>query len=342
MKKVLLTSTALVLVAGAAAAEVSITGSADLGIQGGTVEVNGVDTTTPANFWQDVEVFFKMSGETDSGLAFGTKVDLDEAGNLGNSYSNQGVEVFISGDFGRLALGDTDGAIDFVLVDAGNAGNPGSMDDTETLHAGYRGNFLDGAGDNQVLRYDYSVNSFTIAVSVEQIPTGAAGQVVDGDDGLNTGIGVAYAFDMAGASVSVGAGYQSAQDGNFTLEASGETIFSTRADDITATAVGASMTMDNGLTAALTYAMYSFDDADVDLNHVGIGVGYTMDALTLHANYGSYSADELDAFNGYGIAVNYDLGGGLSLNGAINGSNVEAGTDEITASRYALGLIMNF
>ncbi len=116
MKKVLLATTALVGLAGAAAAEVTISGSAEMGIVGGGVNAtNGSGGET--QFFNDVDIKFTLTGESDSGLSFGAVVDLDEAGNLGNEFDNQGTSVFISGAFGTLTMGDTDGAIDWAITD---------------------------------------------------------------------------------------------------------------------------------------------------------------------------------------------------------------------------------
>ena len=65
MKKVLLASTALVASAGIAAADVSLSGSAELGI---------IDDDTATQFHTDIDVTFTMSGETDGGLTFGASV----------------------------------------------------------------------------------------------------------------------------------------------------------------------------------------------------------------------------------------------------------------------------
>ena len=134
MKKVLLASTALVGFAGAAAAEVTITGSAEMGIYGGSE----IET----QFFQDLDVTFSMSGETDGGLSFGASVDLDESdgsattGVSGAFEPNDdgGATIFVSGGFGTVTMGDTDGAMDWALTDAGNMGNPGTLADDETTH----------------------------------------------------------------------------------------------------------------------------------------------------------------------------------------------------------------
>ncbi len=46
--------------------------------------------------------------------------------------------------------------------------NSGSLNDDETMHAGYNGNAaLDGTSDGQIFRYDYSFGDFAVALSAE-------------------------------------------------------------------------------------------------------------------------------------------------------------------------------
>ena len=62
MKKVLFATTALIASAGIASAQgVALSGSAEMGIIGG-------DGDFETQFWNDVDVRFTMSGETDNGL----------------------------------------------------------------------------------------------------------------------------------------------------------------------------------------------------------------------------------------------------------------------------------
>ena len=123
MKKVLLASTALVVTSGAAVAEVGLSGYAEMGIVGG----GGAMET---QFHHDIDVTFTLSGETDSGLSFGATIDLDEVGDdtgcagIGAQPSNttcvEEHSVFISGSFGTLTMGDTDGAFDWALTEVGS------------------------------------------------------------------------------------------------------------------------------------------------------------------------------------------------------------------------------
>ncbi len=76
MKKVLFASTALVAFTGAAAADVTLSGRAEMGIYNPFVAAPGANSGW--QFFTDIDVTFTMSGETDNGLTFGASVDLDE------------------------------------------------------------------------------------------------------------------------------------------------------------------------------------------------------------------------------------------------------------------------
>ena len=113
MKKVLFASTALVAFTGAAAADVTLSGRAEMGIFGSTV--------AETQFFTDIDVTFTLTGETDNGLSFGASIDIDEGGNqsaVNDNSDDGGIAIFVRGDFGNVTLGDTDGALDWALVDA--------------------------------------------------------------------------------------------------------------------------------------------------------------------------------------------------------------------------------
>ena len=331
MKKVLLTSTALAMMAGAAAAEVTLSGSAEMGV----AAVNGSDDGTEAdqeiNFVQDIDVTFTMSGETDGGLSFGASVDLDEGGAgsaaVANDFDDGGVAVFISGEFGTLTMGDTDGAMDWALTEAGNIANPGSLQDDETGHVGHLGSYLDGEnGDGQIVRYDYSFGDFAFAVSVEQAPTAASGEWMDGDPDPTFAIGGKYNADFGGTTVALGVGYQAIDDGN----------------DTNAIGVSAVATLDNGLTIGGVYTAFNSDVDALAGNHFGIGGGYTFDAFSVHANYGMYSMDNDMEMSGFGLAAAYDLGGGASIKVGYGFSDPDRDVDDNEYSTWSAGFAFSF
>ena len=193
MKRALFVTTALVVAGGVAAADVTVTGSAELGVAGTKGKKDSADG---ARLHKNLEVVFKLSGATDTGLSFGGSIDLDEAGTKGASAT-----VHASGAFGTLTLGDTDGGFDKALTEVGSAT---SIADDHTGHPGYDGNGgLDGFSGNggHILRYDYSLGGVTASISGEW----------DSDESKNSviGAGVAWSGDMGGVGIGLGLGWQS-------------------------------------------------------------------------------------------------------------------------------------
>ena len=303
-----------------------------MGVVGGT----GMNT----QFHTDIDVTFTLSGTTDNGLTFGAAVDLDEAENIGNdrgqgdetgwvapvagdtAADNDGFAVFISGNFGTVTMGDTDGGFDWGMAEVPTGS--GSIADNETGHAGYNGNGgLDGTFDGQILRYDHSVGGLGFAVSIELDDTGA----VLSDPVI--GLGLRYSI----ANINLGLGYQSATTvAGVDLEAMGLSIGTTIAD----------------IALGLNYSVNSSNAGGaVDQTHVGIGASYSMDAITIGVNWGRYDDFGNAAGaerSGFGLSAGYDLGGGASiLLGYGSSTHVPAGGGAgVDSSNWSLGLSMSF
>jgi len=336
MKKILIASTALISTAGLATAEVALSGRAEMGVYQYNAAFGGPNNGN-IQFFQDIDVTFTMSGETDNGLTFGASVDLDEAdgsgsfaagntlgasGATGNNSDDGGATIFISGSFGTVTMGDTDGALDWALTEAGNVGNPGSLADDETTHAGYLGAYLDGGNDGQILRWDYTSGAFGVAVSVED---DNGSKAVNVDPGY--AVGFKYALDLSGTTVNFGLGYQKAAG----AIAAGQT------DQSSATGVSVSANFANGLSAGVTYTDMSDNAND---KHVGLGLGYTTGAISVHANYGKFTGEGANPdTKGYGLAAAYDLGGGAVVHLGYGSSKVTGGP---TAKSMSVGLGLSF
>ncbi|MEM7642822.1 MAG: porin, partial [Pseudomonadota bacterium] len=322
MKKILFASTALVAFGAAAQAEVLITGNASLGVvssEGGLGVSDG--TGGDIEFFQDVDVDFTLVGETDNGLAFGANVDLDEADGLGDETSNQGVDVFVSGGFGTVTLGDTDGAVDWALQEVGFSN--GSINEDETSHAGWNGNSgLDGLFDGQILRYDFVAGGFGIALSAE---------IDDDPNGLTRndailGIGLQYDGTFSGFDIGIGFGYQftDIDDGTDTTGFTGVAAGFTQgvgADGVLGTGDDVDTTGNYdlfGVTLNSAFQGFQFGGTfmtldgptdDTSFDHYGVGIGYTLGAISVSANYGEFDYDDGTDAEGFGISAGYDLGG---------------------------------
>ncbi|MEO1561984.1 MAG: porin [Pseudomonadota bacterium] len=351
MKKLLITSTALVASAGVAFADghtgLSVSGYAEMGIS--YVEDRGVNEDDEFLFHSDYDVFFKGSGETDGGISFGFSIDLDEVNNGIGSRGSDG-SVFISGNFGTLTLGDTDDAFDKALQEVGALT---ALTDDHTTHAGFSFNGggnsaglfaglegltsgLGGLEEEFVLRYDYSFDALTLSLSIEQ-GTGFTGTttftilsttfatITSGEQIDDTfSVGVSYDADLGGFGVGLGLGYSDNSD--------------------LGTAYGASVAFEvDALEVVLNYTNTELDDdfGDVDWNHYGIGVTYTIDALSLHANYGVFDIDAsgVDEITGFGLAANYDLGGGAVVMFGYGSSDFgDNAIEDTSTASFGLGL----
>jgi outer membrane protein OmpU len=149
MKKVLLATSALVMFAGAASAEIALSGSARMGLI-----YDGEDTLMTSR----VRVAFSMSGETDGGLAFGASVRNDQSGQ-GNT-ANGDSTVYISGAFGKLTFGDVDSAANALVGHVSGVGLTGLGDLNELRYLGH---------EKTAALYEYSAGALTVALSAGQL-----------------------------------------------------------------------------------------------------------------------------------------------------------------------------
>ena len=339
MKKILFASTALVAFAGAAAAEVTVTGAAEMGIVGGNRYATPSNTDGVTQFWTDVDVTFTMSGEADNGLTFGTKVKFEEAQNGIATQEEDDFAVWVAYGNARLDMGDTDGAFDWAMQEMNLAA--GSIDDSETEHPGFNGNAgFDGHEDGQIARFTYTFGDFAAALSAE-IDDDPNAQAIapsidpDSDDDVVWGLGFKYSGDLAGTKVNVGLGYQDQNDFGSLIGLSVDT------------------TLASGFKIGASYSEMDPESniASDNVTHAAIGFGYEMNALSIGLNYGKFeNYDKMSGTygssaesDGYGLAVAYDLGGGLAVQfGYGVGDSTTAAGVESDWDSYSLGLAMSF
>ena len=347
MKRLLMATTALCLGAGTAAADVALSGSAEMGVAGSKDD--------EARFHTDIDVTFKATGATDAGVSFGAAIDIDEGGvdapAVTDDDDDGGIAVFMSQpeSFGTVTMGDTAGAIAWAVSDARGAG-PGSIRDNHE-HGGSSGNDgLDARHDNQILRWDRAIGSgFSMAASVE------LDDDTDGAPGGNThdpilGVGGKYSMPMGVGTLGLGGGFQM---GSFAHEiangAGGDPLWD---HEVEATAIGGSVSLDfatggdgfkvvadGGLMEA--DGSVSDDDgvaevADVEAMHIGVGVGYTVGAISLGVNVGTKTTESTydvrgdnnatmveETVEGIGFTAQYDLGGGAKLQFGVGSSETD-------------------
>jgi outer membrane protein OmpU len=294
MKKVLLASTALVLSAGVAAADMTVSGDGRMGIISNFGD-------NDLSFTSRFRAIFTGSGETDGGLAFGGTIRADNAGGITLNNPGAGVpitaddvvpgggvlgvagSVFISGDFGTLSMGDVAGAPEAAVGDLAGVGLTGLGDLNEMA-------YLSNAGARQrsAMRYDYSFGDFGVHVSADN-PVGYANSANLRTENETYGAAVTYSGDL----FSAGLGWED-RDG-----------------------VGSHIIGSLGGTFAGVTLKGIFGQADLDgagtFDQYGISASYGFDLTTLTAFY--TGGDEELKTEAFGLGVVYDLGGGASVRG---------------------------
>jgi outer membrane protein OmpU len=311
MKKLLASTTILALSAGFAAAEVTTTGTARMGI----IDDFG---DTGARFSSRVRIIFTASGESDSGLAFGATVRNDQSG-VGNT-ANDDSEVYISGAFGKLSMGDVDGAAAAAVGQVSGVGYTGLSDLNEIA-------YLLGNEDTSAL-YQYSAGSLSLYLS---------GQPNEG----NTNFGVGASYTMGSYKFAIG--YEKLEDDS--TPGSGwpdkidfSSFFGNGATQIV---LGADATF-GAFTGKFRFARYNEAGFDGGLDQAALSVDYTADALTLTAFYSNFrGTQDYDGDDGdfYGVGAGYDLGGGAKVVGGYSKSTYVGNPSD---SAFDIGLTFAF
>lgn len=317
MKQILLATTAVFALTGAAYAEVSISGSAEFGVVDGELQT-------------DLDVSFDLTGES-GGLTYGASADLSGAGDL------SGAEVWISGGSWTVSVGDTDSALDNSMIGVD------SLDSLGGVHDGHLGLSLGDTIEADLedagitlspiitVRADITFGDITASMSVakmDDVTIEVSGITITAfpNAGPMIGFGVNWNGDMGGMEVGVGAGYQS-----FDIN---ETGFGR----VSQTGISGSL----GFGSVTALASYSIYDLDLPKNatHKAIGVTYELDALSLHANWGEYEYDG-DKISGFGVAVNYDLSDDLVLMAGYGKSKI-SGVSLTDDDSWSVGMNMSF
>jgi hypothetical protein len=273
MRKYLLSTSALAgaaLMSSVAVADVSISGYMEWEMISGDTDFATTDGTSMAI---NNEVAIDFTNKTDSGLTitFNTDLDTDSGGVDDNSMS-------ISGGFGKLVVGETDGVEDAMAIHAASlvaeehsmaTGTTAPVDtDNDIMLA--TGSQLDGNA-NGISYYLPAMGGLTAGVTYKD-----SGAATSTD---TTAFGATYAMETAGAAVTLA--YTSAtteaatQDSDSTtlgvsIVMNGITFIANQAtvetttDDETGNSFGASYTLPNGITLAAS-TMKSEDDGATDL-----------------------------------------------------------------------------
>jgi outer membrane protein OmpU len=150
-----------------------------------------------------------MTGETDSGITFGATIRADNAvGGQGQTTGQRAGSVFVSGSWGTLTFGDTNGADEQWVGDVPgdySVTGLGELDETRFVSNG--GSFGADSGSTfannpfarPTIRYDFDIMGFGVSASSNRDLTDIA-------------VGTGYSADFGGGSWSLGVGYNSFEE----------------------------------------------------------------------------------------------------------------------------------
>ncbi len=344
MKRILLSSAAVISFAGVAAADghlgVTFSGSAELGFNDTAYSTTlttdaddadalntafGVDTAD-SGFYTDLEVTIGLAAELDNGLTAAASIDLED---LADGADATEYELSLTSADSGLYYGDTNFAAQNVWVSAGDMAAD---------------NFSEADGE-EVLRAEIGFGNVAAQMSY------ANGGGVAGADTLEQlSLGVSADF----GNVNVVAAYQDAASAAFTasrgaMDADGDGVMGEAANgdfngaEVFGLSVGTSFA---GADVRLAYADNGTEDS------TGISVSYPVGPVTVDASYAvnSVSDDNWDLSVAYengpiavtvstdegddwGIEGSYDVGNGLMVYAGV----VDAGEDFYIGGEYDLG-----
>ena len=336
MKRQLLLSTAIVsgaalLLAGPAVAGSAQTGTLDLTIGGSFDFQAGIGDDDVADsasgkinnrgydFVTDTEIHFTFQGTTDNGLTFGARVELEVDTNASGGNSDE-VNGFISGDFGRIEMGDQDGAEHRMIYDAGRTqsgvgGIDGDVDRWFSNTATSK-SFPDITDSSDATKLTYFSPRFSgIQAGISFTPdTGSGGTNVGNDDDghfeEHIGLGINFVETFNGVDVAIGAvaGFGDAE----TFTRAGATD---PGDDIENYAIGANIGY-AGFTVGGSYGNNGDTGSTDDSWFFNIGAGYSQGPWSVSVGY-LYSEAETDVgsidseFRNIAVGGNYKIAPGL-------------------------------
>ncbi len=217
--RLLLGSTALVgagiLFAGTAQAQAPIKvifgGYTEVGVRAATDETNNPAPDQGYNGFMDTELHITAQGTTDSGVIYGSYIELDVYSDENNGSSSTNADeanLFFSGNFGRIELGRQDGAEDTMFVGAAvaQAGTGGLDGDTTNLASVYHVSYGDSA---KATYFSPRVGGFQLGASVtpDQSDNGGRDDNENFTNAVTAGANWVGAFSGVDLSFAAVAGY---------------------------------------------------------------------------------------------------------------------------------------
>jgi outer membrane protein OmpU len=251
-------TTALALTSGMAAAEIKMSGSAQMGLIYTETAAAGDDEIRAQH---EVDLGIAMSGTTDAGLGFGANFNI-----AGDGGSNEDSVAYITGAFGKLSIGndvaeaDVQGGIDDVGYDG-----LGVDDSAESLDG--------GSTSAHNVNWTYTMSGVTLAASTDLATTAGSPFAIGAKYAVNgLTVGVGYMDSDAAATGDVTSAYVAYTGGPLTVKAmASRRNVAAAGGDVLAT--GASLAYKVSDTMTVTVAG---SDTDATGDQADIGLGMSM------------------------------------------------------------------
>ena len=332
IKHLLISGTAIVATAGVAVADVSVGGNGRMG-----VVYDGADI----NFSSRIRVVFTASGETDGGLSFGGTIRADNAPGGANGSAG---EIFISGAFGKIAMGDVVGAAEAVVGDLPEVGFTDLSSDVFAFGTFENGlalgqndvTFLTGdstttAAGNPVLLYTYTAGDLTVALSMND---GTGPNVVGSTNDIIFG-GPGFFGPDNTQEYALGARYVL---GDYAVAFGYEVLDPEAGPSVTHMIVSAEAKF-GGTELKAFYGQVGGDalPPGESVAQYGLGVTSTFDAVKVMGYVKQWDDTIGGDVMSYGLGAEYSLGGGATVAGGIVDNDL-AGTEP----RADLGIKFSF
>lgn len=315
MKKVLFATTALVLSAGFAAADVSLSGygrfglSYDSGNDDTTVDKNGVSHSSKTWMEQRLRLDIKATTTTDSGLVFGGKfrVQYDDGDTSGAT--TNAAQFYFTYEGATVQVGNVTTALDEDTAGLFYGSETGLTDSSwgDSRSSFFAYSSKGGLGSQSGIYGKYTIDGFTAEASYID-----PNQYGDNGEGVKAEKSAVLSYSDDAITVAAGATWNGAG-----------------ASDNTVWYVGGKYAFNDQFAAGLNY-IDEGSVTDADFAPVGSDLGKTItlygtyttgpvEVLAYVANYYDYDdAISYEKDTVYGIGANYDLGGGTTLKAALH------------------------
>jgi outer membrane protein OmpU len=285
------------------------------------------DNSTDREFRNDTEVHVRADGKADNGLLYGVAIEIDSSGSALN-YDE--ANLYVAGGWGRIEMGDQDGASDQLAVYAPSVGIGQLWGDQDSFLANalIGGDALYVPDSNDGTKISYftpSLAGFRAGVSYapEQLGSpGGAGDSVALNEQTNGSYsdwieaGVRYSGEFSGATVALGATYSQAE-GNDLYEGTPPAL-TREGEDFRAWQVGAQVGF-GGFTVGGGYTDYK--DFLLTRSNVGyepdtswnVGAAYSAGPFGVAAGYLNLDDESGADYTIWSVGAVYTVAPGLAV-----------------------------